>query len=154
MTENECLTRFGIVPDVSDLPTIREILRSEIQAAQSEEDDSGLMKLCCIQLFSAGDPTDSMLIWSAKRSSFDNGINIDVQLLCGAGVARTKEHLSSIGSEYAKHALQYITECEASGDFDCFATDEVLDFYRNYYGLSIKPPTTSDEHQTDEHEPE
>ena len=135
MTEDEALGRFGLVPEKSDIPAIREVLASQIVAAENEEDDSGLMKLCCIQLFSDGDVSDAMLIWAAKRSSFDNGINIDVQLLCGAGVERTKEHLATIASQDATDALQYITECETSGDFERFSTEQVLDYYRDYYGL-------------------
>ncbi len=135
MTEDEALARFGLVPKVSAIPAVREVLASQIVAVENEEDNSGLMKLCCIQLFSAGDVSDAMLIWTAKISSFDNGINIDVQLLCGAGLERTKEHLATIGSQDAADAIQYITDCEASGDFERFTTGQVLEYYREYYGL-------------------
>ena len=145
MTEDESLARFGFIPDSADLPAIREMLDAQVVAAEDEEDDSGLMKLCCIQLFAAGDVSDSMLIWSAKRSSFDNGINIDIQLLCGAGLARTKEHLSNVDSEDAANALEYIAECEASGDFERFAPAQVLGYYRYYYGLESQPPENPEE---------
>lgn len=135
MTEDEALTRFGLAPQASDIPAVRDILVSQITAAENEEDDSGLMKLCCIQLFTNGDSSDAMLIWAAKRSSFDNGINIDVQLLCGAGLERTKGHLKTLESQDAADALQYIKDCEASGDFERFATEQVLDYYRHYYGF-------------------
>ena len=135
MTEDEALARFGLVPQKSDIPAVREVLASQLVAAENEEDDSGLMKLSCIQLFSDGDVSNTMLIWEAKRSSFDNGINIDVQLLCGAGVQRTKEHLATIGSQDSADALQYITECEVSGDFERFTTEQILGYYRDYYGL-------------------
>lgn len=135
MTEDEALTRFGLAPQTSDIPAVRDILASQITAAENEEDDSGLIKLCGIQLFANGDVTDSILIWAAKRSSFDNGINIDVQLLCGAGLERTKDHLRGLASQDAVDALQYVTECEACGDFERFATEQVLDYYRRYYRL-------------------
>jgi hypothetical protein len=41
------------------------------------------MKLCCVQLFNAGDLDDVLRVWAAKRASFDVGCSIDVQLLCG-----------------------------------------------------------------------
>lgn len=135
MTEEECLERFGLVPDSVDLPAIRELLAAQIVAAEQEQDDSALMKLCCIQLFAAGEVTDAMLIWSAKRSSFDNGINIDVQLLCGAGLAHTKTFLQSLDLEDAASALDYILECEAGSDFERFSPAQVIDFYQSYYGL-------------------
>jgi hypothetical protein len=135
MTEDEALKRFGLVPKAADIPAVRQILAAQIEAAENEEDDSGLMKLCCIQLFSAGDVLDSMLIWSAKRSSFDNGINIDVQLLCGAGLDSTKTHLAHSNSPEAADALQYLVECESCGDFERFAVEQVLEYYRFYYDL-------------------
>ena len=135
MTEDEALSRFGLAPTASDIPAVRDILTSQIIAAENEDDDSELIKLCCIQLFSAGDPSDAILIWAAKRSSFDNGINIEVQLLCGAGVERTKEYLTGIGSQDAVDAVKYITSCEVSGDFEHFTTEQVLESYRDYYGL-------------------
>ena len=135
MTEDEALARFGIHPKPQDIPVVRELLASQIAAAEEEEDDSGLMKLCCIQLFSNGEVSDSILIWAAKRSSFDNGINIDVQLLCGAGLDQTIDYLRTLNSRDASEAMQYIEECKTSGDFERFATDEVLNYYRDYYGL-------------------
>jgi hypothetical protein len=135
MTEDEALARFGLAPKSQDIPVVRALLASQITAAKNEEDDPGLMKLCCIQLFSNGDVSDSMLIWAAKQSSFDNGTNIDVQLICGAGLDRTIAHLATLGSQDAAEAMQYITDCKTSGDFERFATEEVLSFYRDYYGL-------------------
>ena len=135
MTEDESLVTFGLVPETSHLPDIREILASQVIAAKNANEDSALMKLCCIQLFAGGNVSDAMHIWAARRSSFDNGFNIDVQLLCGSGVARTKEHLASLESQDAADALRYIQECESSGDFEGSTTEQVVEFYREYYGL-------------------
>lgn len=135
MTEDEALARFGLAPKPQDIPAIRELLASQITAAEDEEDDSGLMKLCCIQLFSNGDVSDSMLIWAAKKTSFDNGINIDVQLVCGAGLDQTIDYLRTLSSEDAAEAMRYIEECKMSGDFERFPTGEVLNYYRDYYRL-------------------
>jgi len=145
MTEDESLAAFGLTPDSEDLSAIRDLLNAQVIAAQDEEDDSGLIKLCCIQLFAAGSVSDSMLIWSAKRSSFDNIINIDIQLLCGAGLGRTKEYLANLDFEDAADALAYIAECESSGDFERFTPDQVLDDYRYYYGLDSQSPANPEE---------
>ncbi len=135
MTEDEALERFGLAPRPQDIPAVRELLASQIAAAVEEEDDSGLMKLCCIQLFSNADVSDSMLIWEAKQSSFDNRINIDAQLVCGAGLEQAIDYLRTLSSQDASEAMQYIEECKTSGDFGRFPIGEVLNYYRYYYGL-------------------
>jgi hypothetical protein len=63
-----------------------------------------LMKLCCVQLFSAGLLQDVLLIWRAKVASMDADASIDVHLLCGAGLNETKAFLESL-EEAAKTAL-------------------------------------------------
>ena len=79
-----------------------------------------LMRLCCVQLFHAGDLADVLAIWSAKESSWDAHCSIDIQRLCGAGLAETRDYLGSLGTPDATEALGYLEECVEAGDFDDF----------------------------------
>lgn len=109
----------------------------ETQAAlelQSQGDgDTALMRLCCVQLFNAGNPRDVLMIWRAKESSFDAHCSIDVQLLCGAGLEETKAYLAADGSEHASAALDYLLRCEAAGDFADFSVESQSRRYSEYY---------------------
>jgi hypothetical protein len=133
MDEAELLKRFGFSPAGTDLPQIRDILR----ALTKQESDGGHcvneMRVCCVQLFNAGHVEDSLEIWDAKRASMDAGAGIDVQLLCGAGLAETKSFLASLTSENAAAALAWIRECEAAGDFEDFSVADWSDAWRDYY---------------------
>ncbi|MET8362763.1 hypothetical protein AB0J68_14470 [Micromonospora sp. NPDC049580] len=130
MNEDESLRRYGLRPSSADLPQIREILLTE---ADQQDQDTELMKLCCLQLFNAGQLSDVLVIWQAKEASFDAHCSIDVQLLCGAGLAATKAHLEADGSPDAADALQYLLECEAAGDFDGFSVAEQSRWRADYY---------------------
>ena len=92
MDENELLARFGLVPVAADLPEIRRLIQSLI--ADDERESSEPLKTLCIQLFSAGIPSDSLLIYKAKMSEFDAACYIDIQLVCGAGLEATKAFLA------------------------------------------------------------
>ncbi|MGV3721388.1 MAG: hypothetical protein ACO1SX_10815 [Actinomycetota bacterium] len=52
---------------------------------------------------------------------------IDVQYLCGAGLEETKQFLRATATEASLGALGYIIECEASGDFEQYAVESVLE---------------------------
>jgi hypothetical protein len=56
-----------------------------------------------------------------------------VQLLRGAGLEATKQHLATDGSTDAAQALTYLRECEATGDFDGFSVAEPRRAYVRYY---------------------
>jgi hypothetical protein len=137
MTDDESLALFGLAPPLKSLPEIRELLVSESSKERNQQGtgDTELIRLCCVQLFSAGQLEDALLIWSAKRASFDLGFGIDVQLLCGAGIDSTKEFLSSCSTVEAQEALAYIDKCLQAGDFEEFTPTSWLQFYRNYYGV-------------------
>jgi hypothetical protein len=77
-----------------------------------------------------------MRIWEAKRSGFDLGCYIDVQLLCGAGLDETKHFLANQSSAEAGAALTYILECEQSGSFNDWSPYKQIDEYRRYFGLA------------------
>jgi hypothetical protein len=58
-----------------------------------------------LQLFSLGVAEDALLVWDAKQSSFDAGCGLDVQFLCGAGLAATKGYLAKSSAQTASAAI-------------------------------------------------
>jgi hypothetical protein len=123
------LRRYGIRPAEADLDDIRAVLHAQAQLDQMDQ-DTELMKLCCVQLFTAAHLRDVEAIWLAKESSFDAHCSIDVQLLCGAGLEATKAFLQASGPE---DALAYLVECEAAGDFDGFSVTDRAQSYASYF---------------------
>lgn len=65
----------------------------------------------------------------------DLGCCLDVQLLCGAGLAATKAFLAAQADPAAAEALEYIEECEQAGDFTDFSPDAYLQTHRAYFGV-------------------
>jgi hypothetical protein len=114
---------------MDNLPEIRRVLHEQAQLDQMDQ-DTELMRECCSQLFHAGLLADVEAIWLAKESSFDASCSIDVQLLCGAGLAATKAHLEAEGPA---DALSYLLECEAAGDFESFSVAKWDKYYRDYF---------------------
>ncbi|MEV5705885.1 hypothetical protein [Actinoallomurus sp. NPDC052274] len=135
MDEDESLRRYGLRPSAGDLERIRELLqtRTAMERRRQGDGDTELMKLSCVQLFNAGDLGDVPTIWRAKESSWDAHFSIDVQLLCGAGLEETKEHLAAAASEDASAALAYLLSCEAAGDFADFSVASQGRWYARYY---------------------
>jgi len=131
--EDESLRRYGLRPAAADLDAVRDLLRIETGRSQDDQ-DTDLMKLCCVQLFHAGGLDDVLAVWQAKESNWDAHFAIDVQLLCGAGVEATKAYLAAEGSPAAAEALSYLAECEAAGDFDGFSVDRQARWWAEYYG--------------------
>lgn len=130
---DESLRRFGLRPAADDLDRIREVLLAQ-QRLDQQDQNTELMRLCCVQLFNAGAVEDSLTIWRAKRSSWDAHCALDVQLLCGAGLDATKAYLADDGSEEATAALAYLRDCEAAGDFAGFTVAEQARWYDEYFG--------------------
>jgi hypothetical protein len=133
MDESEILARFGLVPRAEDLPEIRALL--ETATADKSRDWGESLKTLCIQLFSAGEPSDALLIYKAKMSSFDAACYIDIQLVCGAGIERTKAFLRGCPEPEAEKLLDDLESCISSGDFEGFTPAGYLELYRRYYGL-------------------
>jgi hypothetical protein len=135
MDEDECLRRFGLTPGPDDLPAIRRLLvaRTASEAASQGDGDTLLMKLLCVQLFNVGLVQDALLVWRAKRSSFDAMCSIDVQLLCGAGLPETRAFLMLGDSDEARGALRYLDECIAAGEFEEFSVARRASFHSAYY---------------------
>jgi hypothetical protein len=135
MTVDASLARFGLTPPSEALPQIRQLLLADTSKERSKQGSSnvGLLRLYCVQLFGAGQPADTLLVWSAKEANFDLACGIDIQLLRGAGLGATKEFLTSHSSPEARAALECIAACEQSGDFEGFTPAAHLQFYRRYY---------------------
>ncbi|GAA3442387.1 hypothetical protein [Planomonospora venezuelensis] len=135
MDEEELLHRYGLQPDGHALDEIRDLLTAQTARERREQGagDTELMRLCCVQLFNAGALDDVLLIWQAKTASMDADCSIDIQLLCGAGLAETKTFLAGHPWEDAKAALGRLLMCEAAGDFDGFSAAEYSAICTNYY---------------------
>jgi hypothetical protein len=134
MDENELLARFGLVPTATDIAEIRLLIAASI--ADDQRDSNEPLKTLCVQLFSAGNPADALLIYEAKTSSFDAGCYIDIQLVCGAGLEPTKAFLFGSNEPKAKELLAVLQNGISAGDFDDFTPERQLNSYRHYYGLS------------------
>ncbi len=136
MSLHSFIETYGLIPGAQHLEAIRNLLRLEVEKETREQGagDTELMKLFCIQLFSAGMLKDVPLIWEAKASSMDASAAIDVQLLCGAGIEETKDFLANYNAEWAQNALTYIAKCENTGDFRDFCIAEQMNFYSDYLG--------------------
>ncbi|HZN70292.1 MAG TPA: hypothetical protein VFC00_01200 [Micromonosporaceae bacterium] len=132
MDEDESLRCYGLQPSAGHLDEIRGILRAQARLEQDDQ-DTELMKLCCVQLFNAGQLDDVLTIWQAKESSWDAHCSIDVQLLCGAGLDAAKAHLAAESTQTASEALRYLSDCEAAGDFDDFSVDQQARGWAEYY---------------------
>ncbi|HWS31321.1 MAG TPA: hypothetical protein VN408_01115 [Actinoplanes sp.] len=135
MDDEESIRRFGLRPDGAELDEVRAILREQARLGQDEQ-DTELMRLCCVQLFNAGLVDDVLDIWRAKESSWDAQCALDIQLLCGAGLAETKRHLAADGSADAADALSYLAECEVAGDFAGFSVAEQARGWARYYRVT------------------
>lgn len=132
MDDEESLRRYGLRPAGRDLDEVRATLHDQTRLSQDEQ-DTELMRLCCVQLFNAGLVDDVLSIWRAKESSWDAQCALDIQLLCGAGLEETKRHLAADGSADAADALGYLAECEATGDFAGFSVEEQARGWAHYY---------------------
>lgn len=136
MNVNDSLRRFGLVPPDEMLPEVRALLAQEVHAErQGHPRTEDLALLCCVQLFARGSLEDVLRIWDAKRSGFDLGCALDVQLLCGPGLQETKRHLAGFKDPIAADALAFIEQCEIAGDFAGFSPESRLNEYRRYFGM-------------------
>ncbi|MDR3033482.1 MAG: hypothetical protein LBV78_10310 [Kitasatospora sp.] len=135
MDEDEWLQRYGLRPDTKQLHEVRRLLREQTDAERRAQGlgDTTLMKLCCVQLFTAAVPDDVLLIWQAKTASIDADASIDIQLLCGCGLVPTKDHLAADRSAPARAALQRLLACEEAGDFEDFSVARQTAVYSSYY---------------------
>ncbi|GAB1822048.1 hypothetical protein [Herbidospora sp. RD11066] len=136
MDEEESLRRYGLRPTAGDLAEIRTLLREHIALERRSQGygDTALMRLCCVQLFNRGTVDDALLIWTAKRASFDAGCSIDIHLLLGHGLDATMTYLATHPSPEAAAALARLREDEAHGYFDDFTVETASANEDGYYG--------------------
>ena len=64
-----------------------------------------------------GQVQDAALIWQIKSVDFDAYCGFDIQMVVFAGIEKTLHYLQSEGTAEALQAIEYIKECETSGDF-------------------------------------
>ena len=130
------LEKYGLVPNIADLPAVRELLAKEAEAERvGEERMDDLALLCCVQLFSRGLLEDVLRIWEAKQSGFDLFCYLDGEFLLGAGITETIAYLQDVGSEEAELALDYITEGYDAGNLEDFSPAAHLKRYKSYFGV-------------------
>jgi len=134
MNVDDLLQRFGLRVNKDDLPEIRQLLMAEARREAEGSGDTEVVRLAAIQLFSAGLVEDVLPIWRAKQASFDASCSIDVQFLCGAGLAETKQYLATCVEPEAASALKYLEDCEAAGDFEDFSPEAQLIECERFYG--------------------
>jgi hypothetical protein len=130
------LARHGLPAKPADRPAIIAALEDQIRLEADEAGDQDLMRLLCAQLFSLGLAEDSLRVWRAKQCNFDTHCAIDVQFLCGAGLAQTKEFLACANGDDARDALSYISDCESKGNFADFSVRGVIERARAYFGAA------------------
>jgi hypothetical protein len=135
MTSSEALQKFGLPASPHNRAEIRQLLADEIEREKQGRSGEEMLRTLCVQLFSLGLAEDALLIWDAKRSSFDAGCGLDVQFRCGAGLAATREFLAKSNAPTAEAALKYLIDCEQTGDFDDWGPQSSIEQYRDYYGI-------------------
>lgn len=135
MTSSEALQKFGLPASPQYHDEIRRLLADEIELEKRGESGEEMLRTLCVQLFSLGAVEDALLIWEAKRSSFDAGCGLDIQFLCGAGLPATKAFLARSDTRSAAAALEYLTACQKGGDFDDWTPQSTIEQYRAYYEL-------------------
>jgi hypothetical protein len=136
MAYTDLLDTYGIPANPAARGELREMLAQEIERERSGGSGEEMLRTLCVQLFSIGIAEDSLLIWRAKSSSFDAGCGLDVQFLCGAGLATTKEYLAKSPAPDAEAALRHIEKCEQSGDFSDWEPAASIADYRRYFSLT------------------
>lgn len=135
MDEDEWLLRHGLHLDERGLEETRTLLaeQARLEGETQGQGDTALMRLCCVQLFHAGALEDALLIWRAKTASFDADCSIDIQLLCGGGLDRTRAYLAARRPEEGGPVLDRLLRCERAGDFDGFSPAGRAAEYAAYY---------------------
>lgn len=124
------LATHGLHVSADLLPAVREILvretRHEADAyagAGTVPGNTSLMRICAAQLWHAGAVEDVLLIHRARRTSMDATGAVDAQLLLGAGVARTKEFLTALGTDEARAILADIAWLEPDYDAERYGAE-------------------------------
>jgi hypothetical protein len=133
---DQYLATHGLRVAAEMLPAVRETL---IRETRHEADayagtgtapgNTSLMRICAAQLWHAGVVEDALLVHRARRTSMDATGAVDGQLMLGAGVARTKEYLTALGTDEARAILDEIPLLAELNDAERYAA-ELDDWYR------------------------
>jgi hypothetical protein len=121
------LTQYGIEPKPEYREEIRNLLIEE--SLNENREDNEYLKTLCILLYTYGIVEDTLIIWKVKNIDYDTGCYIDGELLVGAGLEETITYLRRINTSESKEELDYLMTINFIG------RQELLDFYRSYYGL-------------------
>ncbi|MCG5445750.1 hypothetical protein NIE79_004271 [Micromonospora sp. NIE79] len=131
----EHLAAYGLRVSADQIPIVRNLLVREIRHETDTYAGLGtvpgnteLMRICAIQLWHAGAVEDVLLVNRARGTSMDATGAVDVELMLGAGVFRTKEYLVTLGTEEARKILDEIAWVEESYDAGHYAA-----FLDRYY---------------------
>lgn len=135
MDEAEFLWRHALRPEETGVAEVRGALRALTwhERRGLGDGDIRLMRLCCVQLFHVGDLRDVLTIWRARTASTATEKAIEIQLLCGAGLAATKEYLAARGDAEAAAALARLRWYEEAGDLQGFSVAARSARYHEYY---------------------
>jgi hypothetical protein len=112
--ERELYERFGLSPDPSVVPEIRRLIAEETAREGRGEGNTLVLRLHALQLFNCGVLADVLLIWRAKRASFDASCAIEVELLCGRGLDATRQYLRSLQGLEAAQVLAVLISLDSA----------------------------------------
>lgn len=133
---DEYLATYGLRVATDMLPAVRAVL---IRQTEHEADtyagrgnvpgNTSLMRICAAQLWHGGAVEDALLVHRARRTSMDATGAVDGELMLGAGLGRTKEYLTALGTKEATKALHDVACLDDSYDGDRYAA-YLDDYYR------------------------
>jgi hypothetical protein len=101
----------------TDRTSAQFLLKQEIEAHRGAWSVHDSIVLCAGILFELGQPEDALLIWEAKRATWDTDCSIPIGLLVGAGVDRTLHYWRSQSSPEANDFIKFVTEAAYAGEF-------------------------------------
>jgi hypothetical protein len=120
---DQYVATYGLRVAADMLPMVRETLVRETRHERAVYAGTGttrgntqLMRVCAAQLWHGGAVEDALLIHRARRASMDATGAVDGQLMLGAGVARTKEYFTALGTDEAREILDDIAWLKDSYD--------------------------------------
>lgn len=128
------LAAYGLRVAADQVPIVRDVLMRETRheadtyaGKGSVPGNTQLMRICAVQLWHAGAVEDALVVHRARRTSMDATGAVDVELMLGAGVARTKEYLATLCTDEAREILDEIAWVEESYDAERY--EAFLDKY-------------------------
>lgn len=117
------LAAYGLRVGADQVSIVRDVLVREARREAETYSGTGtvpgntqLMRMCAVQLWHVGAVEDALLVHRARGTSMDAAGAIDAELMLGAGVARTKEYLTTVCTEEAREILDVITWVEEAYD--------------------------------------